>query len=397
MTILAQNYLAKALTLARSLARHEPDARLGVVLIDCESAADLPAVESFDNVDLYPTDSFGVSHAQIRQMVASYNLVEFATAIKPMVLKTALDRAEQAVYLDPDTFVVAPMTELPVDLAASPGGIMLTPHFMEPTAGTDSILSEGHLLTVGYYNLGFCAVDQRARAFLDWWWEHLQSECRWDPLSGLFVDQKWVDIGAPLFAGMAWQHYGYNVGITNLHERPLRAGPNGITLGKYDHPLRLFHFHEVDTSRPEELSTRLDESSQHLRSANPAVDQLATEYITELAANEKLLPPAPAYCYKFDSEGNRLSRHVRRAFRTAVLAGTVPPDPFDPAQRTAFNQWRRHQIKPISKEIAVDMAKSLRLIFPEEYERLKDRFPALTTGLRARFVRGGGIWRKSDN
>ena len=77
------------------------------------------------------------------------------------------------------------------------------------------------MLLVGVYNLGFCAVDRRAREFLDWWWSHLSNECLYDPLSGLFVDQKWMDIGSTLFEAGNFRHSGYNVGVANLPERPL--------------------------------------------------------------------------------------------------------------------------------------------------------------------------------
>lgn len=39
-----------------------------------------------------------------------------------------------------------------------------------------------------------------------------------------------------------------------------------------------------------------------------------------------------------------------------------------------------------------DALKSIRLALPEEYARIRDRFPQLTGSLRSRLVRGGGIW-----
>ena len=63
-----------------------------------------------------------------------YDLVEFATAVKPLLLRALLQTTEQVFYLDPDTFVTSPMTELGPALEASSGGILLTPHFLSPRA-----------------------------------------------------------------------------------------------------------------------------------------------------------------------------------------------------------------------------------------------------------------------
>ena len=109
----------------------------------------------------------------VLELAMSYDLVEFATAVKPLVLRSLLAEHEQVAYLDPDTYVVAPMEELCPALDASAGGIVLTPHYLRPVP-PGSQFSEGHLLHVGAYNLGFCAVDRRAGEFLDWWWEHLR-------------------------------------------------------------------------------------------------------------------------------------------------------------------------------------------------------------------------------
>ena len=95
------------------------------------------------------------------RLATIYDLVEMATAVKPLLLKALLADAEQAAYLDPDTYVTSPMVELSPDLDATDGGILLTPHFLDPVP-PGAELTEGHLLTVGVYNLGFCAVDRRA-------------------------------------------------------------------------------------------------------------------------------------------------------------------------------------------------------------------------------------------
>lgn len=388
-TILASNYLPKALTLAESLARHHPDSRLHVLLIDAPVTEDIRDLPRLDNVEYVGTDRLGLPDREVRRLATIYDLVELATAIKPLLLGQLLLDSEQAAYLDPDTFVTAPMHELSPALAASEGGILLTPHFLRPLPD-EAPETDGHLLTVGVYNLGFAAVDRRARPFLDWWWGHLREECLFDYLSGLFVDQKWVDVGAVLFAAATFRHPGYNVSIVNLHERPVGSGPEGWTAG--EQPLRLYHFHAFDAHDPSQLSTRGTTSTARLREENEALDLLCKEYAALVLAAEAQLPPASSYPYATDTRGRHLSRQLRRAWRLQDRAGASPPSPFDPAQAGAWDAWRKRAWRQVGRNLAVDAAKSMRIALPEEYGRLRARFPGLTRRMRERYVGDDGIW-----
>lgn len=390
-TVLSENYLPKALTLAESLRRHHPSSELVVVVIDARSQNELPVVPEAAPVRLTSTAVLGLEEPDLLRLATIYDLVEFATAIKPLLFQRLLDDAERVVYLDPDTYVTSPMLELSRDLDATEGGILLTPHFLDPVSGSAE-LSEGHLLTVGVYNLGFCAVDRRARAFLDWWWGHLRNECLWDPLSGLFVDQKWVDIGAVLFRAGTWRHRGYNVSVANLHERPVVRDEAGFVIAGSGDRLRLFHFHAFDTSKPHELSTRFDTSTAHLRSDSEVLDELCRTYAEELIVNEARLPRAPVYAYASDTRGRRLSRQLRRAFRVQTEEGAQLPSPFLAKDADRFDAWRRSAWRTVGRELVGDAAKSARLALPEEYGRLKRRLPGLASRVRGRVVREQGIW-----
>lgn len=387
-TILAQNYLPKAVALAQSLSHHHPGTELVAMLIDVRRDEDLPEVPG---IRLVSTEALGLREEEVLHLATIYGLVEFATAVKPQFLSMLLKENEQAAYLDPDTYVTAPMVELPRDLAASEGGLLLTPHFLDPV-GPSGVLSEGHLLNVGVYNLGFCAVDRRAQGFLDWWWSHLQTECLWDPLSGLFVDQKWVDVGAALFAGTAWRHRGYNVSVANLHERPLVRDEEGLLIDNGDR-LRLFHFHAFDPHTPDQLTTRSDLPTAHLRKESEALEALCREYAERVIRNAEDLPEAPAYAYDTDTRGRPISRHLRRAYRVESAAGAELPSPYRTEDADAFDTWRRRAWRTKGRELAGDAAKSVRVAFPEEYGRIKERFPQLSSRLRGRVLRASGFWR----
>jgi hypothetical protein len=388
-TILSTNYLPKALTLAESLRRHEDGAILRILLIDVaddEGLPDLPGVE------LLSTASLGLSRRSVRELVMSYDLVEFATAVKPLLLQTLLLDAEQVVYLDPDTYVSAPMVELPVALEASAGGILLTPHFLGPPP-PEADHSDGHLLLVGVNNLGFCAVDRRALPALDWWWAHLSTECLYDPLAGLFVDQKWMDIGSSHFQAASFRHAGYNVSVANLWERPLELDEEGYRIASTGERLRLFHFHAFDSSAPEKVSVRARDSYAHLVQDDSVLLQLCKEYAAVLSSFEESLPPAPPYPYATDTKGRTIPRQLRRAYGRERQRSAVPlPSPFEPSDAATYERWRRRAWRPVARGLLHEGAKCVRIVLPEEFERVKKHFPGLAGRLSDRFAGGSGSW-----
>jgi hypothetical protein len=386
-TILSTNYLPKALALGESLRRHEEGALLRILFIDVGHDADLPKL---DGVICLSTEVLGLPHREVLHHSMTYDLVEFATAVKPLLLAALLEESEQVVYLDPDTFLTSPMVELAPALAASAGGILLTPHFLEPQA-PGSEFTDGHMLLVGVNNLGFCGVDRRARPFLDWWWGHLRTECLMDPLAGLFVDQKWMDIGGSLFQAASFRHSGYNVGVGNLNERPLALDADGYYNARNGERLRLFHFHAFDSSTPKKLSVRFRHTSQ-TELEDDVISQLCQEYAEVLSKFERSLPPAPPYPYAADTTGRPITRQVRRAYLRASLAGTELPSPFEPSDAVAFEKWRRRSWRGIGRGLLGEAGQCLRLVLPEEYDKVKRRFPKVTDTLHNRFRGNSGMW-----
>jgi len=389
-TILARNYLPKALALSESLGRHGSAHPLTVFLIDADTDTDLPAIEGVQW--MFPS-MLGLDPRTVLDLKMSYTLVEFATAVKPLLLQTLLREHEQVAYLDPDTYVTAPMDELGPALDASEGGIVLTPHYLEPTV-PGARFSEGHLLLVGVYNLGFCAVDRRADAFLNWWWGHLESECLHDAIAGLFVDQKWVDVGAVLFHAAALQHPGYNVSIANLPERPVTRDQAGYLVGNRGERLRLYHFHAFDARNPDELYNRAATSTADIIAGSEALRELCHEYAAAVLRFDDKLGPQPSYIYDKDTRGHTITPRRRQAYRTALRtspAGSVP-SPYVAAEADAYEQWRRGAMRIMGRLIVSDVAKGMRCALPGEYRALKRRVPKAANAIRARYVESTGKW-----
>ena len=393
-TILARNYLPAALALSESLRSHGDGTPLTILLTDATDDTELPDLPGVRWMDPFMLD---LDERAVLELAMSYDLVEFATAIKPLVFRSLLREHEQVAYLDPDTYVVTPMEELGPALSDG-AGIVLTPHYLEPVP-EGSQFSEGHLLHVGVYNLGFCAVDRRAGDFLDWWWGHLRSECLHDPIGGLFVDQKWVDLGSVYFDASPLRHYGYNVGLANIHERPIGRDEDGYRIDGREDRLRLFHFHAFDPRRPEELTTRFRTShpggfsAEDLASETEALLALCREYADVMLKKEREIGPQSPYIYGTDTGGRRITRRMRHAHRVEALAapGSVP-SPFLPAEAEEYERWRRGAFPLAGKLMASDLAKGIRCAWPEEYDNVKRRLPGVTSSLRSRFIEKGGMW-----
>ena len=387
-TIISTNYLPKALALGESLRLHENGAKLKIVFIDHLDDEGLP---EFEGVECLSLAALKLPRRTVLEMAMIYQLVEFATAIKPVLFQRLLEDADQVFYLDPDTYVVAPMVELSPELEASTGGALLTPHFLRPPP-KDAELSDGHMLHCGVNNLGFCGFDRRSYDLLDWWWGHLRTECVYEPLAGLFVDQKWMDIGATLFEARSLRHAGYNVGLGNLCERPILQDDDGYYIGTTGERLRLFHFHAFDPNSPKNLSQRFRHTVANELEEDDLL-QLCKEYAEILLGYEQSLPPAPPYPWITDTQGRSIGRLLRRAYLRESLTSERPlPSPFEATEATTYNRWRRRAVQSIARGLLDETAKCVRIVLPEPYIRLRKRFPGLADKLNDRFSGGVGSW-----
>lgn len=325
-TIVAQNYLPQALALYSSIRTHEPATELVLLVIDADRKdleAGRPGLRVVSAADI------GLSPYEFDMVAAIYDVVELSTSVKPLLLRSLLNDHEYAAYLDPDTYLVAPLSDLQSATASNP--IQLTPHFLSPIPPGSSYVSEVHSLTVGVHNLGFCAVGRGSEDFLDWWWSHLARECLIYPLLGIFVDQKWTDVGGNLFQAQSLRHPGYNVGPWNLHERTItREGETLIVNGAW--PLRLVHFSGFNPLDPEAISVRLNTDLRGRTGAGEAFAELSREYARIQLEAIAELGNLPGYAYAADSSGKRLNSRLRRSFRADLLdaekRGERMPSPF---------------------------------------------------------------------
>jgi hypothetical protein len=316
-TIVARNYISLARSLLASVAEFEPSADRFVFLLD-----DVADVETFDEGRvLRPADMF--DRATYAALARGYDVVEFSTAVKPGVLRHLLDRGYQrALYLDADIQVFAPLDVLIEPLETN--DIALTPHSTEATPLEGRLRFELVILRTGVFNLGFIGVANTpdARAMLDWWEERLVRFCRNDVSSGLFVDQRWIDLVPGMVGRTAIvRHRGCNVAYWNLHARRL-AGTEELRLESGE-PVIFFHFSSFDARRP----GRLCKIGTRIRlSEEPRLRRLLADYAQRLIERGHLEQRQIPYGFGRFSLKASIRALFRRYFelRAAIAWGASP-------------------------------------------------------------------------
>jgi hypothetical protein len=305
-TICARNYLAYALSLAESLRRNAGDPPFFICLADDEKGTE--ALGSL----IIPLSRLNLP--QIDRMRFQYSVTEFSTAIKPACFLHLLqDRGfDAAIYLDPDTYVFSPLSEVDRQLASG-ATCVLTPHILEPLEDKASP-GEIDILRSGVFNLGFATFTRAPEAisFLNWWARHLETDCFIDLERGLFVDQKFVDFAPAFLPDLhILRHPGFNVAYWNLSHRPIGRSAQGIwTAGNA--PLVFFHFSGVIPGDKTVFSRHQDRIS--MQTVGPAAS-LVLDYLGQLEENGQANWSAIPYAYcRFDN-GELIAGPMRRAWK----------------------------------------------------------------------------------
>ncbi len=333
-TIISPNYLPYARVVASSYLAQHPGHRFFVLLV-----CSLGEVSAFAGEAFTPVALGEIGLLDPRAEAMKYDILELNTNVKPTFLKYLLRQRglDEVVYLDPDIFVYAPLE--PVFAALAEQDAALTPHMTAPVFDGKSP-SEQDLLFNGTYNLGFFAVrgTPGGASLLDWWERRCLDAGYSEGRSGLFVDQKWMNLAPGMFDVAILRDPGCNMAYWNLHERTLvsDSGKDGLrVLGpQSEAPLRFFHFSGLDPADHAMLSRNTD---RFTLSERPDLQEIFASYREAvLHARDARLERIP---YGFDtlSDGTAVTRICRRLY--GVHAGKFAGDPFD--AQGAWARWAR--------------------------------------------------------
>lgn len=321
-TIASANYLDFVMTSYTSFSRYHPGQRYFVLIVDePEQVAqrDYP-FEVVYAKDLPLRDFYGVAFR--------FDVLELNTNVKPTFLKHLLQHGDidKVLYFDPDIFFYRPLDEVVALLENN--AIVLTPHCMTPIQ--DSLKpAEQDFLRTGVFNLGFIGLrfSEEACRMLDWWEERCLTRGYHEIPSGLFVDQKWINLVPCFFSSVhILKHPGCNMAYWNLHERTLVKNSLGQWIVNDQYPLVFFHFSGIVPDSETVLSKY---QNRFQLSQRPDLAELFLQYRLELKKNRQQYENLKlVYSYGCFSNGKPIPLLTRRIFgRLHEKFG--PVNPFD--------------------------------------------------------------------
>ncbi len=304
-TIASANYLPRVKVLADSLAAHQSNASLQVLLCEWpERCRELSVKTGFRF--LSPAEVC----ADWREMAFTYDITEFNTALKPFLLDYLLrDRGDAVFYFDPDIEIFGSLEAL--ENLAAQHALILTPHVCEPLYVDGLRPSIDDIIKVGQFNLGFIGLARDAEVFraLRWWQEICVEHCIVDPEKGYFVDQFWA-AALPSFI----QNFHclrapeYNVAYWNVFQRPLeRLDDSWSCQGR---PLKFFHF----SGLPDDDLTQVSRHQNRVSAApGSALHTLLSAYLKKTRDNAWCGLDQQAYSFAHFTNGQEISKLERRS------------------------------------------------------------------------------------
>ncbi len=383
-TIVSPNYLPYARTLATSYMAVHPGHRFFVLVVANLTDRAVLGSEPFDMV-LLP--EIGLN--DLRQEAMKYDILELNTNVKPTFIKYLLEQRglDQLVYLDPDIYVYRDLR--PVFDALDDGATaVLTPHLTSPIAD-DLLPSEQDILYNGTYNLGFFAVRRCAEGdrLLSWWKDRCLQLGYSEGRTGLFVDQKWMNLAPGLFDGViVLRDAGCNMAYWNLHERKLEKESNGYNVrsnGTAEVPLRFFHFSGVVVDDAQMLSKN---TNRFTLADRPDLREVFSDYKEKVRANRRAGVDGLPYGFERLSDGTVITRLARRIYGKHANRW-IGQDPFDAAGEFARfakrlglvagkaaapkSTWK--EFNPIDRRVELVhrvLKSALRVLGPNRYELL---------------------------
>ena len=329
-TIAAENYLPKAVCLARTIRRMHPDAIVILCLVEKTMPDSVRQCHSFDCALL--AADIGIPHFQ--HMAFRHVSIELATAVKPMLLRhlmAVFPDHDTFVYLDPDIDMHGPLVEAEAQLKTTP--IVVTPHHVnDVTRPQDVIDTVFPVLRCGVFNLGFLALTRSdvTDQFLSWWAHKVSLFCYVDYALGLFVDQKWVDLASGMFPLGVLRHPGYNVARWNIAQRPIVG-----EIGSYSvagSPLRFVHFSQIDIGK-DLLAFR-----RYAPAGDEPIHEIRRRYRRTISAIRTELGPALPWSYDCYESGERIAPDVRMACRQSPQLLARTSDPYGESNEFFFAQ-----------------------------------------------------------
>ena len=358
-TIAAKNYLAHVRVLTDSFLKYHPSSKVFVLLVDEVDGYFEPRAERFHLVRL---EDLGVERLG-PPFRFKYSVLELCTAVKPFFLEYLLEAygLRKIVYLDPDILVMHSLDSLFSDLDHF--SIILTPHLLKPLSD-DRRPSELDILLAGTYNLGFLAISntETTRSFLNWWKERVYEYCTMEPLKGIHVDQKWVELALGYFDGIhILRDPGYNVAYWNMGSRHLTIENGQTRVNGY--PVYFFHFSGFD---PDNIGQVSKHQNRFTLKDVPDYRALFETYKGLLYSQR--YQDVKQWPYKYDrfDNGTPIPGLARGIYRESNELQRKYADPFSTGEPDSYFGWLNSSVESSPKIPYITR------LWYEAYKRRKD-------------------------
>ena len=343
VTIVANNYLASAVTLCDSLKKND-NLDLYIVLVDGK----------LDTID-YTKYSYNILEAQqmniprFYEMAYKYNVVEFSTALKPFALDYLIDKYESVYYVDPDICFFESFDNVEQQLGEHTA--ILTPHLVDGRneQWDDSVATT--CMRCGVYNLGFIGVNNcdEGKALLKWWKERLTDFCYNNMI--FYTDQKWANIMPALFNDVyISKDIGFNVAEWNLSERNIvyEQEKYWVYNKREKRPLSFYHFSSYKATNPAEFLKRA--GCNIWENSIEVMEQLYGEYKQCLDNNEFGLLSKSIYKYNYYDNGVVITDIQRRIYKALLKKGYQYNGLFSTDKASLYYLLKKNGILSFEKE-----------------------------------------------
>lgn len=215
-TTARKEQMGNAIVWAHAIRYYHPDSTLVLGMLEHSALAD--QLSGFDNAVYLSNHGIPADGT------------ESGCAAKTAFIRDVLHGTEQetVIYLDPETRMYTPFTELHELLQRH--SIVTVPYFLEPSADSSR---EAERIQKGVFNAGFIGLRNtpEARRFTEWW-AHVVHESFYGPNRDQYADGRWLDATIDIDGIHILKDSAYDLSAWNLQEpsRALHLTHEGVKL-----------------------------------------------------------------------------------------------------------------------------------------------------------------------
>jgi hypothetical protein len=364
-TSCSANYLPKARVLNETLKKHNTNS--ACVLCLCDEFTDDAILSEFDEV--WTPHNLGYDSAWIFK----HNVMELCTAVKGRALVKIMEEYDSKLYLylDPDVCVYENL-DIVIDYLEG-HSIGLTPHINKPEDTEIGVrLTELSVLNHGTYNLGHLILRKSVQslALAKWWADRLDDYCYDEKDSGLFTDQRWMDLVPALFDDVRiMKHSNLNLASWNFYNRDVEQLDDGRFMVD-GLPLLTYHFSGTGPTGTHRRVRSI------FRASDNAISRIESDYERKIENYNQKDFEHIEFKYNEFSGGQKINCSVRKLYRKSKDLQEAFQDPFDSVSGHSYYNWCKNSRPDLLANVSLH-SRNVERAFYELFDKnwYLDRYP----------------------